>query len=340
MKARAMNAKRRNKERQATVVRRPEAPADGARDELLERLDAELNRLPDHYRVPVLLCELEGKSRKEAAALLGLPEGTLSWRLAQARKLLARRLSRHGAVLPAGALAAALAPGAASAWVPPALLAATARAGMRVAAGEALTAGAVPARVLALTEGVVKMMLLSKLKVTVGLALALFLGAGMVGLTYRTGAAEPVTPDDLRTAARPAPDDLEELRAEIDALRKGLQATRDRVKALEAEVQSLRGKGGGGPRAGAPELPPKYGDTLDKKPAPEQLHSYRKYLGDRADPNKVPRAEDPLAEIGPALKKLRANPDNKEAVEALEKALQRWMEQTKPKDTVGQPKKN
>src|SRR5213076_1015738 len=100
----ALNAKRRTKEKQARERRRPEPPGDAVPEELLARLDAELNRLPDKYRVPVVLCDLEGKSRREAARLLGLPEGTLSWRLARAKKLLGQRLARHGA-LSGGALA-------------------------------------------------------------------------------------------------------------------------------------------------------------------------------------------------------------------------------------------
>src|SRR5205823_3697607 len=86
LKARAMNAKRRTKEREAASGRPTDAPSRG-QDDLLERLDAELSRLPDKYRVPVVLCDLEGKRRKEVARQLGLPEGTLSWRLAQARKV-------------------------------------------------------------------------------------------------------------------------------------------------------------------------------------------------------------------------------------------------------------
>jgi RNA polymerase sigma-70 factor (ECF subfamily) len=98
-----MNVRRRARDREAQEIGRSEAPADGTWDELLECLDAELSRLPEKYRAPVVLCELEGKSRTEAARLLGLPEGTLSWRLAQARKLLAHRLARPSAGL-AGAL--------------------------------------------------------------------------------------------------------------------------------------------------------------------------------------------------------------------------------------------
>src|SRR5262249_14819560 len=105
MKARAMSTKRRIKEHEAPGPAWPKDSANGDHEELLRHLDAELHRLPDKYRVPVVLCELEGRSRKEVARRLGLPEGTLSWRLAQARKMLARRLSRRGLTLSASGLA-------------------------------------------------------------------------------------------------------------------------------------------------------------------------------------------------------------------------------------------
>lgn len=282
LKARIMNAKRRAKEKQAGQQPRSESSAD---EELLEQLDHELNRLPEKYRVPVVLCELEGRSRREVACMLGVAEGTLSWRLAQARKMLARRLSRYGTA----AAAAMLAEGVASACVAPALRAATVKA--------VLSAGAVPAPVLALTEGVMKAMLLTKLKITAcAAALMLLAGLGATGLTYRASAQQigPRGNDGLapRTADnRPQADDLEALRLEIDALRKELRATKERVKALESQVR--------GPK--------------DRKRAEGSL------LGIY---NKFEAAEQPVS-AQEALKKLMENPNDKQSLDVLLRALQR-----------------
>src|SRR5581483_3438851 len=90
----------------------------------------------------------------------------------------------------AGALAAALAGEAASAHVPGPLAASTARAAALAAEG-LLAAGAVPAGVVALTEGVIKTMLLNKLKAFAAVVLVLVVGAGLAGLARGTGPAGP-----------------------------------------------------------------------------------------------------------------------------------------------------
>jgi hypothetical protein len=93
---------------------------------------------------------------------------------------------------------------------------------------------------MVLTEGVMKAMLLSKLKITVcAAALMLAAGVGATGLTYRATAEQPAL------TSRSQSDDLEALRLEIEALHKSLQATRERVKTLEGEVSALKGKSGG-----------------------------------------------------------------------------------------------
>jgi RNA polymerase sigma factor (sigma-70 family) len=91
LKVKAMAAKRRLKESRAKV---PEAALD--QTELLKALDDELIRLPEKYRQVVLACELEGRSRQDAAKLLGIPEGTISSRLATAHRMLEKRLRSRG----------------------------------------------------------------------------------------------------------------------------------------------------------------------------------------------------------------------------------------------------
>lgn len=113
LKARAAGARRRVREGHARPRPNPAGPDD--RFEIRPMLDQELNRLPDDYRAVVLLCDLEGLTRREAALQLGWPEGTVAGRLARARELLANRLSRRGVALSAGGLAAALAEEIASA---------------------------------------------------------------------------------------------------------------------------------------------------------------------------------------------------------------------------------
>ena len=69
-------------------------------DDLPNVIDAELAKLPAHYRDAVLLCDVQGIPRPEAAARLGVPDGTLSSRLSNGRKKLAERLAKRGITLP------------------------------------------------------------------------------------------------------------------------------------------------------------------------------------------------------------------------------------------------
>src|SRR5205814_1898208 len=115
LKARATAAKRRTRVRQVVDMPDPAAKEQELSGDLHALLDQELSRLPDKYRVAIVLCDLEGETRKQAARQLGLPEGTLSARLARGRAMLAKRLSRHGLTISAGTLAAVITHNAASA---------------------------------------------------------------------------------------------------------------------------------------------------------------------------------------------------------------------------------
>jgi RNA polymerase sigma factor (sigma-70 family) len=137
--------------REAAVARPPvAAPADEVSwREVQAIFFEEIAKLPERYRAPLLLCCWEGLARDEAAARLERPAGTVKIQLERGRKLLRERLNRRGLSLPAGLLAAQLAPAGAHA-VPPSLLVATSRAGVSLRAGAGLQ-GLVSNRVLALS---------------------------------------------------------------------------------------------------------------------------------------------------------------------------------------------
>jgi RNA polymerase sigma factor (sigma-70 family) len=184
-KARATRAKKQARERQGMDIPQPAAPEQQLWDDLHPILDEEMSRLPDNYRAVLVLCELEGKTAKEAARQLGVPEGTVASRLARGRALLAKRLTRYGLAVSGGTVAALL--GEKAAAGPISVVSSTIKSLSLVASGTALPAGAISARVAALTESVLKAMLLNKLRavkavlVVLG-ACALAAGTGLLAM--------------------------------------------------------------------------------------------------------------------------------------------------------------
>jgi RNA polymerase sigma factor (sigma-70 family) len=170
--------------------------------ELRAILDEELARLPVRYRGAVVLCELEGLSRQQAARRLGIPEGTLSSRLARAKAELRARLIRRGLAVPVVALLGMVVREASGSPLPGATLESTVAAAMRIAAGYSV-AGAVSASVASLTEGVLKIMLLARLKVfalCMGAVAAFCSGAVVVAQAQPQNSDRPPVDSD-RTAA-------------------------------------------------------------------------------------------------------------------------------------------
>ncbi|AMV25097.1 ECF RNA polymerase sigma factor SigE [Gemmata sp. SH-PL17] len=234
-KARATAAKRTGRERPPTEGPEPVAIERETWGDLWPVLDQELSRLPDTYRSVLVLCDLEGRTRKEAARDTGLPEGTVASRLARARGMLAARLAQRGVTLSGGALVALLAKSTASARVPEAVTASTLVV-TRVCAG---ANGTVPGAVSALADGVLKSMTTIKLKTAV--ALALVLGALATGATLlnhpgaaagdeRPAAVRETPPASGDRAAPPPKREKEPLTAwgpEVGGLQAGLSILPD-----------------------------------------------------------------------------------------------------------------
>jgi RNA polymerase sigma factor (sigma-70 family) len=242
LEASEAKARRRARERPMNDVPHPVvAPAESV--DWVPLLDRELTRLPEKYRAAIVLCDLEGQTRKEAARLLKVPEGTLSSRLATGRQMLARRLAASGVALAGGALAVALSQGVASAQISSSLVNCTVKSATLVAVGQ-LAGVSTPA--VALMEGVMKAMFLKKLRLVIGTTLVL-VAVGAVGLgQYLSGGSGTV---QAAPPERPL-SELEALKKENELLKLNLQVVLEKVRAQEAELREVRERKDGGGKMG------------------------------------------------------------------------------------------
>jgi RNA polymerase sigma factor (sigma-70 family) len=192
VKAQADAARRRAREQRAPLMAAADPTLDMTLRDLRRVLHEELHRLPEKYRVPLVLCYLEGRSHAEAAAHLGLGKGTFRGRLDRGREQLRRRLAARGVALSALLCAAAVAPKAAA----ESLVGSVARAAV-LSVGDAAVPGAFSTKVSALAEGVIRAMFTSKLKIATAVLLAVSLiatGAGVLAHQAVTGTERPANP--------------------------------------------------------------------------------------------------------------------------------------------------
>jgi RNA polymerase sigma factor (sigma-70 family) len=196
------SATRRSVRERLAQPRLTEAPGG---EECRADVDDAISRLPDLYRLPVILCELQGLSRKEAAARLGCPEGTLSSRLAKARRLLARHLGGPAAVT------AALGVAATASGVP-----------ARLVRGVAAVSGEfVSGEVAALAQEVLKAMMLSRVRWVGTLILLTCVFAAGVGGLSGGPRSQPRPPAEAKTtSSEPAKEEQPAELAEAVAVRR------------------------------------------------------------------------------------------------------------------------
>jgi RNA polymerase sigma factor (sigma-70 family) len=185
--ARINAAKRRHHENQAARPPTVEPEADASRRELHAVLDEELQRLPEKYRAPLVLCYLEGKTQEEAARELAWTTGAVKGRLERGRDALRSRLSRRGVTLPTALLTTIL---AREATVRAGLPETTVRTATLMLAGQADSA-LISVR---LAAAAIRAMLLTKVKVGAAIFLVASMAAAGTGMLARGPQAEKKEP--------------------------------------------------------------------------------------------------------------------------------------------------
>jgi RNA polymerase sigma factor (sigma-70 family) len=214
----------------------PVATRSEPTDERLD-IDAALLALPERDRAAVVLCHLQGLTRREAAERLGCPEGTLSARLSRALRRLRSRLGDRGA--------AALAVGAVV--VPSGLASATVRSAA-VYSTSTLTAAGVSPVVAGLTDGVIRMFWMKK-AMTAAVVMVLALGAGVLALGTAGRSANVAQATEPPTGAPPAkavPEETDPLKrvekriADLEKQKELLDATLADIKAEKKKLEDAK----------------------------------------------------------------------------------------------------
>ena len=157
--------------------------------------------MPQYYRLPIVLCDLEGHSYETASRYLGCPVGTIKSRVARGRERLRIRLVRRGVAPSAGA---AILPAMTLETISAALSRSTAQSVMHLARGAEATAGAFSASVTALSEGVLKAMFWTRIRTAFAMSLVAGVAATGLGLLVSNAASEP------RNQARQQPEPSKE----------------------------------------------------------------------------------------------------------------------------------
>jgi RNA polymerase sigma-70 factor (ECF subfamily) len=310
--AKASTARRRSQERQADHMSELKPAANRNVDdqaafcELQPIIHEEVDRLPEKYRVPVVLCYLEGKTHYDAARQLDWPLGTVKGRLARARGLLRTRLARRGVVLSAAGLAAALTENGAVAGIPPALFASSLHAAVAFATGGSIVAGTASAQAVTLAKGALQTMFATRL--LYGLALLCVIGMMGFGAALGFGLggerAGPPPAADGSVVARgeeprvPAAADSEkQVKVKIPGKedQKPEDAVKDELKRLEGTWHMVACEEGGQP---LPQVNP--ADFFDFTGTKFHFKSGLRRVGGTftIDPSKNPKWMDQIYDYG------------------------------------------
>lgn len=322
--------------REAAVPHPPDRPApEGEMDaDLLPAVDEELGRLPENFRLPIVLCGVRGLTVAAAAAELGWPVGTVASRLSRGRAELGRRLAKRGITL-AAVVATAGGWSELAAGVPPRLIEQT----VAVATG-----GTLPPAVAALTSEVMTAMTWTPLRrLTAGLLVASGMTLAGGGALISTGMAAPVPTAPAPGEGKPTLD-----RVKLDnvsgllrqeSVRKEVGLSEDDYKALaefrdgkQAEVQKAiqndiqaqiqaQANRGGGPGGIAISI----NSEMHTKATAEAEAEYLKKVGESLKPAGMKRLKQAvLQQTGPralldrlVIRELQLTAEQEDKLDAL-----------------------
>ncbi len=244
-------------------------------DDLGRMLHEEIERLPELFRAPLVLCDLEGRTHEQAARHLGWPIGTVKSRQSRGRERLRQRLLRRGLGPNAGLFGPSL-------LVPPALLDSTTNAVIQLVTARAT----VPGAAASLAEGVIRTMFIARwLKVASVLLIAGATASG-VEMLVRSAPAGVKAPQEQNLQAAPA-DDVPVLEVEPGNLR---FEVRERGSLETSRFQEFRSQVEGPPTAIISILPD--GSRVKKGDLICELNSaaFKAALVDQTTPTKSAEA--------------------------------------------------
>jgi uncharacterized protein (TIGR03067 family) len=226
-------------------------------------LDEEIGKLPEKLRAALVLCELEGLGRAEAAERLGVPEGTLSSRLARAKEALRSRLVRRGLAATLVGVGVILAQSRAAAAVPPPLF----DAAVGLAAGvPAAGAGVVSAAAAGLAQKELNAMFVKKLVLSVAVGVGVFGAAGLGWYGWAAARAD-------EKAAKTEKTDKDKIQGKwkiTEAVLSGRPLPLERAVAILGDTVEFRGDTVGFKENKA-ALPAEMAVTLDPSKSPKRI---------------------------------------------------------------------
>lgn len=231
-----VNATRRLARERTGIDAEPSRDAPSSRNaeriELRAILDEELSGLPERLRAPLVLCYLEGLTHDQAASRLSQPVGTIRSRLSRGRERLRDRLARRGVRADDAALGSVVAIESVS----PALLESTIHSALEFAASQSGASALASAGAVALAQGVLKTMMISKLSLTTACALGLVLTAGgLSGYAFQQDAGADAAKESPKDDSNP----LSAVKSQLDAIQRSMSELEGQRREHDEKLSSI-----------------------------------------------------------------------------------------------------